>query len=397
MISIPNNDANNKLISLKEAQKIILESFPSCDSSICIPASDAAGRILAKPVYSTRTNPPLLLCGPDGIAVKSEMTTGASETNQIELEAPRVNTGTPMPEGFDAVIPIEEVIQNSEGKYKIHTQMTAFQNTVPRGVDIGEGDMVMDTDHYLIPYDVGALLTYGIREIEVKNWKIGLIASGDEIVPPNKNPLPGQIIDSNSYMISAYLKQYGITSVLAPIVSDDPGRIKEEILQLSKKCDIILLFGGSSAGSKDFAVEALKQSGTLLFHGVGMGPGKPASLAKIYDTPVFGMPGPSIASLTALYQLVYPLLKQWGVPIPPDTYIKGEITQPVASFDGFDFFMMVNITQSNGKNLISPVERRFGQMMGVRADAVLHKKVGTQDLQIGDEVEVRMLRPDFTR
>jgi putative molybdopterin biosynthesis protein len=394
-MNIPSSSVQSKMISLAEAQKIVLESFPSCDSTTCIQATDAAGRILANPVHSNRTNPPLLLGGPDGIAVKSEMTIGASETNLIELEAPRVNTGTPMPDGYDAVIPIEEVTEISNGKYQIHTPMAAFQNTVPKGVDIGKGDIVMDTGHYVIPYDIGALLTYGIREVHVKNWKIGLIASGDEIVPPNKNPLPGQIIDSNSYMISAYLKQFGITPVIAPIVSDEPEGMAQEIQQLCKDCDMILLFGGSSAGSKDYAVEALKRSGSLLFHGVGMGPGKPVSLASVNNKPVFGMPGPSIASLTALYQLVYPLLKQWGVPIPPDTYIKGEITQPVSSFNGFDFFMMVTVTKNNGKTLISPVERRFGQMMGVRADAVLHKKVGSKDLQAGDEVEVRILRPDF--
>jgi len=383
------------MISLADALKITLEAFPSCESSTCIPVIDAVGRILSKPVYSNRTNPPLLLGGPDGIAVKSDMTSGASESNPIELEAPRVNTGTPMPAGFDAVIPIEEVTEVTEGKYKVHTPVVAFQNTVPQGVDIGKGDLVMDVDHFLIPYDIGALLTYGIREVEVKNWKIGLIASGDEIVPPNKNPLPGQIIDSNSYMISSYLKQYGITPVLAPIVSDNPEGITHEIQQLSKDCDMVLLFGGSSAGSKDYAVNALKHSGSLLFHGVGMGPGKPVSLANVDKKPVFGMPGPSIASLTALYQLVYPLLKQWGVPIPPDTYIRGEITQPITSFPGFDFFMMVSVTQNNGKTLISPVERRFGQMMGVRADAVLHKKVGSKDLQAGEAVEVRLLRPNF--
>lgn len=383
------------MIPLTEAQKITLESFPSCDSSICIPAAEATGRILIKPVHSNRTNPPLLLCGPDGIALKSELTKGANDTNPIELEAPRVNTGTPMPDGFDSVIAIEEVTETSKGKFQIRSETVPFQNTVPKGVDIGKGDLVMDAGHYLIPYDIGALLTYGIKEVTVKNWRIGLIASGDEIVPPNKNPLPGQIIDSNSYMISAYLKQFGVTPVLTHIVSDNPDGIAQEIQQLSADCDMILLFGGSSAGTKDCAVDALKQSGNLLYHGVGMGPGKPVSLASVNDKPVFGMPGPSIAALTALYQLVYPLLKQWGVPIPPDTYIKGEVTQTITSFKGFDFFMMVNITKNNGKTLISPVERRFGQMMGVRADGVLHKKVDSKDLQPGDEVEVRLLRPDF--
>ncbi len=379
---------------LSEAKKILLSSFQAPDNLVRIPVSDACGRILAEPVNSNRTNPPLLLSGPDGIAVKSEETIGAGEDNTIELDAPRVNTGMPMPEGFDAVIQIEEVIEVAKNRYQIHTPVSPFQNTVPCGVDIVKGEVILDKGHYIIPFDIGALLTYGVREVVVKNWNIGLIATGDEVVPPNKTPLPGQIVDSNSSMIGADLKHYGITPVFSPIVPDDPESMAQELHNISRTCDMVLIFGGSSAGSKDFTVDALEQSGGLLFHGVGMAPGKPVSLAQVNGRPVIGMPGPSIGSLTALHVLVYPLLRQWGVPIPPDTYIRGDLAQSVASFNGFDMFLMMHVHQNNGKTLISPVERKFGQMMGVRADAVLH--VGSKDFAQGQEVEVRMIRNRYS-
>ncbi|MFH0967158.1 MAG: molybdopterin molybdotransferase MoeA [Methanobacteriota archaeon] len=390
MIIIPRICINTQLMPLAEAKKILLSSFQAPDNPVRIPVSDACGRILAEPVYSNRTNPPMLLSGPDGIAVKSEETIGAGEDTIIELNASRVNTGMPMPEGFDAVIQVEEVKEVAENRYQIHTPVLPFQNTVPCGVDILKGDVVLDKGHHIIPFDIGALLTYGVRDVAVKDWKIGLIATGDEVVPPNKIPLPGQIIDSNSSMIGAYLKQYGITPIFFPIIPDDPESMTQEVYKISRACDMVLIFGGSSAGSKDYTVDALEQSGTLLFHGVGMAPGKPVSLAQVNGRPVFGMPGPSIASLTALYQLVYPLLRQWGVPIPPDTYVRGALTEPVASFDGFDMFLMMHVHQNNGRTFITPVERKFGQMMGIRADAVLH--VGSKDLAQGQEVEVRMLR-----
>jgi putative molybdopterin biosynthesis protein len=378
---------------LAEAKKILLSSFQAPDNPVRIPVSDACGRILAEPVYSNRTNPPVLLSGPDGIAVKSGETVGAGEDNTIELDAPRVNTGMPMPEGFNAVIQVEEVIEVAENRYQIHTPVSPFQNTVPCGVDMVKGEVVLDEGHYIIPFDIGALLTYGVRDVMVKDWKIGLIATGDEVVPPNKIPLTGQIVDSNSNMVGAYLKQYGITPVFFPIVPDDPASMAQELHNISRTCDMVLIFGGSSAGSKDFTVDALEESGSLLFHGVGMAPGKPVSLAQVNGRPVIGMPGPSIGSLTALHVLIYPLLRQWGVPIPPDTYIRGELTESVASFNGFDMFLMMHVHQNNGKILISPVERKFGQMMGVRADAVLH--VGSKDLTQGEEVEVRMIRKSY--
>lgn len=397
MIPIPRICIHSQLLPLAEAKKVLLQSFPSPVQTACIPVFDAVGRVLAEPIYSNRTNPPVLLSGPDGIAVKSVETIGAGKDNLIELDAPRVNTGMPMPEGFDAVIPVEEVVAVSENRYQIHTPVPTFQNTVPRGVDIMKDDLVLNTGHYIIPFDIGALLTYGVREVVVKNWKIGLIATGDEVVPPGKNPIHGQIVDSNSYMISAYLKPYGLTPVFSPVISDDPTSIAEEVRQISKECDIILVFGGSSAGSKDYTVDALEQSGTLLYHGVAMAPGKPVSLARVHDKPVIGMPGPSIGSLTALHELIYPLLREWGVPIPPDTYVRGTLTQPVASFGGFDMFLMMHVHQHHGETLITPVERKFGQMMGVRADAVLHKVVGSGDLEKGQEVEVRMIRTGFMK
>jgi putative molybdopterin biosynthesis protein len=383
-------------LPLAEAKKIIVTSFEPPDHSECVPVSDASGRVLAEAVYSNRINPPLLLSGPDGIAVKSEETTGAGEDTGIELEAPRVNTGMPMPKGYDAVIPMEEITLVAEKRYRIHISVSPFQNTIPSGDDIVKGDLVMEKGRTIIPFDIGALLTYGIPDVRVKNWRIGLMATGDEIISPDKIPLPGQIVDSNSPMIATYLKQYGITPVIYPILPDDPASIAREVSKICRECDMVLIFGGSSAGSKDYTVDALEQSGTLLFHGVAMGPGKPVTLAQVNGRPVIGMPGPSIASLTALHELVYPLLRQWDVPIPQDTCVKGTLTEEVVSFKGFDLFLMMKVYQKNGETLITPVKRKFGQMMGVRADAVLHKKVGSDLFVRGQEVEVRMLRTGYT-
>jgi molybdopterin biosynthesis enzyme len=112
----------------------------------------------------------------------------------------------------------------------------------------------------------------------------------------------------------------------------------------------------------------------------------------VNEKPVVEMPGPSIGSLTVLHELIYPLLRQRGVPVPPDRHVKGRLTEEVASSSGFDMFLMMKVHQNNGKILITPVERKFGQMMGVRADAVLHITNKSDNLAQGQEIEVRMIR-----
>lgn len=393
MIIIPRICTSSQLLSLYEARKLLLTSFKPPNNKICIPAVDSCGYVIAKPIYSQRTNPPLVLSGPDGIAVRSEETSTAGPDTPVEIEAPRVNTGMPLPEGYDAVIPVEEITAVNEGKYKIYSPALPHENTIAKGVDITEGDLLFSSGHVIRPFDVGAMLSYGILEVCVFTWKIGIVATGDEIISPYTEPKPGQIVDSNSYMIAASLKRFTITPILYPPLIDDPAVISDKIGTMIAECDMLLIFGGSSAGSKDHTVDALEQSGTLLFHGVAMGPGKPVTLAEINGKPIFGMPGPSISTTVVLHELIFPLLSQWSVPIPETTYIEGILTEPVPSIEGFDVFRFVKIRDEENETLITPVPWAFGHMMGVQADGLLHKKAGTDTYIEGQEVEVKLIEP----
>lgn len=388
---MPGKCINPNLMPFVEAKKIILTSFTAPENRIMVPVPDACGCVLAEPVCSKRTNPPLRLGGPDGIAVRSEETAGAGKDTGIELEAPRVNTGMPLPEGFDAVIAIEEVEKVAENRYRIHAPVSQYENTIPRGFDIEEGGLIMDCGHFITPFDIGALLNGGITEIPVKNWKIGLIATGDEIISPYEDPLPGQIVNTNSYIFAAYLKQYGVMPVMYPISPDDHDLIAQELQKALDECDMVLIFGGSSAGSKDFTVDALKNSGELLIHGVAMGPGKPVSVARVNGKPAFGMPGPSISARAVFHELVCPLLIQWGVPVIPDTVVRGVLAKDIPVMGMADRFMMARVVKKDGETSIVPMPRPYGYMPGVRADAILHVS-GNSPVQSGDEVEVSLLR-----
>ena len=374
-----------------EAKNIVLSSFTAPDKRIMVSVPDACGCVLAEPVYSKRTNPPLRLCGPDGIAVRSSETAGAGKDNGIEIEAPRVNTGLSLPEGFDAVIAIEDVAKIAENRYRIHAPVSQYENTIPRGSDIEEGDLVMDSGHLITPLDIGALLNCGFTEIPVKKWKVGLIPTGDEIISPYEAPLPGQIVDTNSYIFAAYLRQSGVEPVLYPIIPDDRDLIVQEVQKALSECDMVLVFGGSSAGSKDFTVDALRDSGELLIHGVAMGPGKPVSVARVNGKPAFGMPGPSISARAVFHELVCPLLVQWGVPVIRGTFVKGVLAKDLPVMGMPDRFMLARVVKRDGGISIVPMPRPSGYMPGVRADAILHFS-RSSPVHSGDEVEVRMLR-----
>lgn len=392
VIKIPRITSLNELLPFNEAKNILLQSFSKPMTLKKIPTIHASGHTLSQPVYSNRTNPPVLLSGPDGIAVKSIETLLASQKNPVLVHAVRVNTGMPMPEGYDAVIMIEEVTEIEESCFRIHTPVTPYQNTISQGIDIQKGDIVLDAGHAINSFDIGALLSYGILEVPVLHIQVGLIATGDEIIPLQKIPLPGQIVDSNSHMIASYLEEIGITPVFGQVVPDDPTSITEEIEKIIDKCDLVLIFGGSSAGSKDFTVDAIADGGELMFHGVGMAPGKPVSLSSMHGKPVIGMPGPSIGSLIVLYEMIYPLLTNWGLSIPPSVYVKGKLMETVLPFPGFDLFLMMKVTMNDGVNEITPVPRVFGHMMGVRANAILHVNEGSESLEKGSFVSVKMTR-----
>lgn len=369
-----------------------MHSFSSPSGTTILPVTKAAGRVLAAPVYSKWTNPPVVLSGPDGIAVRGELTRSATKETPVQVQAVRVNTGMPMPDGYNAVIRIEDVTQTGEGLYQITTPVAPHENTVPAGVDIKAGELVMDTGHIITPVDVGALLTYGIFEVTVTEVRVGLIATGDEVIPARKIPLPGQIVDSNTHMLAAYLEQIGITTSLGQVVPDDQEMITQEMNEMIKTCDLVLIFGGSSAGTRDFTVDAIEKGGELLFHGVGMAPGKPISLGRVQGKPVFGMPGPAVGSLVIVHEMILPLLRSWGLAVPAPIIRTGELTEQVEGFPGFDLFLMVQARITADQTVITPVPRKFGQMMGVRADAILHVPEGQGVIPAGTQVQVLMIR-----
>ncbi len=353
---------------------------------------NALGHILADPVYVSRTIPPVHLAGIDGVALKSKETKGASKEHPREVTGISVNMGLPMPDDYDTIISHEQIRKTEKNQYLISKPVSPRQHIIPKGSEAEKGQVIMQADHMLTPYDIAALLHFGVKDVPVKHWKVGMIATGDEIIPSKKEPQPGEIVDTNTVMISGYLQGFGVLTEVFPITPDDPDLIASRILSACDNCDIVLVFGGTSTGTKDYSVDAIEKAGKLLFHGVAMEPGKPVLCGSVMGKPVLGMPGSPAACLLSFFQFVFPLLKSWGVPIPPKKHIMGEISMDVVPFQGYDLFYLVRTRFEDGIIRIIPLEWEFGYLTGITADGILHLPEWSNGYRKGERVQITLIR-----
>lgn len=278
-----------------------------------IKTQDAFGRTLARHAYAKISSPHYCACAMDGIAVNSRKTFGATETTPVYLKEGEdfaaVDTGDVLPYGFDAVIMIEDVVEE-KGMVRINQPVFPWQNVRQIGEDVCSGEMILPSNVCIDAASIGALLSAGVWEIEVfKNIRIALIPTGDEIVKAGTNPREGDIIDSNSSVFSSYLMQWGYEPIVYEIVPDDLERVSEAIRKGCEQCDAVIVNAGSSAGRGDYTSAAIESMGSLIFHGVSIKPGKPAMFGIVNDTPVFGVPGYPVSGIIVMKNIIRILLQ----------------------------------------------------------------------------------------
>lgn len=361
------------LTSLQEAISILTTSFPSPLGSEIVPITGAVNRIIAKPVYAKYSVPEANIAAMDGIAVRSTDTLGASDQNPITIEHfLRVNTGNIVPREFDAVIMIEDTWENGSN-FLIRKSASPNQHIRQAGEDIREDQLVLPMGHFIRPFDIGALATYGITGVEVKSVKVGIIPTGSELVPLGVRPIPGQVVESNTIMAQVFLSAMGAACRRYPIIRDDPNLIAECLKEAVHENDLVIISAGSSAGTRDFTANVIQELGVLLFHGVSIRPGKPVILGKIENKPVLGLPGYPLAAQTVLREFAVPLLKSWGFqPLQKNT-IHVKLAQALTSDPGFDDFIPVYVGRVGDTCWGIPHSRGSAvQMATVRANGYVH-------------------------
>jgi len=208
-----------------------------------------------------------------------------------------LDTGDALPDIYDAVIMIEDVMWKSDNAVLIRSA-TPWQHIRQIGEDFCAGDMLLPGSSRITPPAVGILLAGGINRIEVlRKPVIHIIPTGDEIVPPSGQLKPGEIPEFNSAVFSSCLKQFGAVVEVQPIVPDDPSLLEAALLHAAAESDWVLILAGSSAGRGDFTSAVIEKTGEVIIHGLAVRPGKPAILGICGTTPVIGVPGYPVSGL----------------------------------------------------------------------------------------------------
>jgi len=394
---VKNTDATRflNLTSLDTARTILHDRFIGRTRITEIPVQESCGMITAAAIFSPLSVPAVHLSAMDGIAVKSYNTIGATEQKPILLtEFVRVNTGNVIPDGFDAVIMIEDV-EEQDGSCIIRSSAHPWQHVRPVGEDIAETEMIIPRHTRIRPVDIGAMASYGISHVPVLHLKIALIPTGSEIVPVGTMPQPGQVIESNMHMAAALIRQTGAMVTQFPIVPDDQDQIRTLVTDAVRDHDIVLISAGSSKGTKDYTARIIAELGEVFIHGVAIKPAKPVILGEIAGKPVIGMPGYPIACYTILREFVLPLIKWYGLTIPSPKQVHARLTSALSSSIGTDEFVLTTVGKCEDQWIAVPLSRGAGvQMSIVRANAYLKIPSNSEGLEAGAETDAYLTVPE---
>ena len=390
---------NIPLAKAREDYIALLESHGFGSKVETIPVWDACGRVTAHAVYAHICAPHYAASAMDGVAVNAKDTFGATETTPITLNPGQytvLDTGDPIPDSCDAVIMVEDIVKNGDGTITIHESAAPWQHIRQIGEDICAGEMILPSHMTVSPSAIGAMIAGGVLEVEViRKPKVGIIPTGDEIIPPCTDPKPGDILEFNGSIFSAMVRSWGADAQVYPIVPDKFDQIKAMVAKAAQECDMVILNAGSSAGREDFSARVIRELGEVLYHGIAMKPGKPAILGCQGETPILGVPGYPVSGIIVVEQLLKPLIDHWlKVSAAPQQYAKAILTRPVMSGLKYQEFVRVRMGYVGNKLMASPLNRGSGVVSSfMKADGILEVPQGLEGYEAGAEVTVRLLCP----
>ena len=363
-----------------------------------IPVAESCGRITANAVYAHICAPHYHASAMDGIAVTARDTFGATETTPVFLKEDQyvvVDTGDPVPESCDAVIMVEDIVKE-EGGVRLYASAAPWQHIRQIGEDICAGEMIIASYQKITPAAIGSLIAGGILKVEVlKKPVVGIIPTGDEIIPPTEDPKPGDILEFNGSIFSAMVREWGADPVLYPIVPDEKEAIRHTLEKALDECDMVLLNAGSSAGREDYSCQIIEELGHVLYHGIAIKPGKPAILGYKDHTPVLGVPGYPVSGILVIEQFLKPLIHVWYHTQEEDAvYAQARLARPVVSGLKYKEFVRVRLGYVQGQLIASPLNRGSGVISSfMKADGILEIAQDVEGYESGSEVNVRLLRP----
>lgn len=368
---------------------------PERTGTVRVPVADAVGRVTAEPVWARRSSPAYDAAGMDGIAVRSADTVGASETApRVISDYVPVDTGDPMPPGYDAVV-MREHVHYVDGGAELRAAVPPYQHVRSIGEDISATELLLPAGHRLRPVDVAAAAAAGVTELAVHRAPVVVVVpTGDEIRPIGTEPAPGEIVDTNSLMLAAQARELGCIARVTPIVPDDPDQITDALRKATAEADLVVLVAGSSAGRDDYTARVVADAGVLAVHGVAVRPGHPVVLGVVDRTPVLGAPGYPVSAALTFDIFAAPLLARLEGAAPPERpTVTARLARKLPSAIGMDDWVRVRLGRVADRIVATPLPRGAGVLTSlVRADGLLVVPAGKEGHHAGEEVRVQLLR-----
>ncbi len=396
-----------KMKTLEEARELLFKTFQPAEPQLSetIPVPDAVGRVLAEAVFAKLSSPSFHAAAMDGIAVMAENTFGASESKPKQLtigrDAFHVNTGHVLPESTNAVIMIEHVQIIGENQVQIEAPVFPWQHVRKMGEDIVATELLFARNHRITPYSIGALLSGGILSVQVrKKPKVLIIPTGSELVDCSSTQIeamkPGQVLETNSVVLGKLVEAWGGKYERHEMILDDLETMTQIVQEACLgDADIILMVGGSSAGSEDFSRAVIQNIGEVLVHGVTMMPGKPVIMGVVNRKPVFGIPGYPVSAIVAYEQLVGPLIcSMIGQPEPQRQMVSVEPIRKIPSKLGIEEFLRVKLGKVDDRIVAIPLPRGAGCITTLtQADGIIRIPNHWEGIKENEPVQAELLRP----
>lgn len=368
-----------------------------------VAVQEALGRTTAEPVYAAISAPHYHACAMDGIALAASLTFGASATTPVSVPAGSytvVDTGDVLPSDCDAIVMIENVIVDDNAalgtcSVKLLEPVVPWENVRQIGEDVCAGEMLATSGKKLSAADLGAMLAAGVGTVPVhRRPTVGIIPTGDEVVPPSANPEPGDVMEFNSTIFSGMVEQWGGSAHAYPIVADNKDALRAAMKQALNECDIVLLNAGSSAGRDDYASEIIAEFAEVTCHGLAIKPGKPAILAHAGAKPVLGIPGYPVSGIVVIEEVVRPIMKKLGCTIEDPEYADVRLSRPLNSSLKYQEYVRVRMGKVGDEIVASPLPRAAGVVTSfTKADGMLVVEQNSEGMQGGAAAHVRLLQP----
>jgi molybdopterin molybdotransferase len=402
--------------TLKTSEEVfeILQEFGPLDEEI-LPLEVSFGRILSKDINSPENLPGFSRSSMDGYAVRAKDTFGATEslpalfevTGEVVMgqvpnmavgsgQAVKISTGGMLPKEADGVVMVEYCSTLDEQSIEISRAISPQENVIQQDDDFKKGSSVLTEGSMLRPQDLGVLAGLGLSKITVyKKPKVAIISTGDEVIPVDERPAPGQVRDINSYTLAAFCRRVGAEPIMMGLCKDDFDQLRERIVSGLQDADTVWISGGSSVGTRDLTVKVFEsfEDMELLVHGISISPGKPTIIARTGSRAIFGLPGHTASAMVVAEVFLAPFLSnlQGDKDFQKKSHyeIEAILDRNIESASGREDYFRVKLTKKGSEWIAEPIFGKSGLISTlVEADGLLRVDRNREGLYQDQHVKV---------